>query len=106
MNALPQSTNADLRAAFSQFNQISEQFTYAYRDLEAQLKQLKQELSETKSKRLTELAQKEQLATRLHLLLTVLPMGVVVAGDDGTILEANESAEKLLAVKASWNEVV
>lgn len=109
MNAVTQSTNADLHSAFKQFNKISEQFTYAYRDLETRFKQLKRELSDTKSKRLAELAEKEQLATRLHLLLTVLPMGVLVVGNDGIILESNQAAEDLLATPLrglTWSTVL
>ena len=98
MNAVTQSTNADLHSAFKQFNKISEQFTFAYRDLESRFKQLKRELSDTKSKRLSELAEKEQLATRLHLLLTVLPMGVLVVGNDGEVLESNQAAEDFLGI--------
>lgn len=109
MNAVTQSTNADLHSAFKQFNKISEQFTFAYRDLETRFKQLKRELSDTKSKRLSELAEKEQLATRLHLLLTVLPMGVLVVGNDGNILESNQAAEDLLATPlrgSEWSTVL
>lgn len=109
MNAVTQSTNADLHSAFKQFNKISEQFTFAYRDLESRFKQLKRELSDTKSKRLSELAEKEQLATRLHLLLTVLPMGVLVVGNDGLILESNQAAEDFLGISlrgSTWSEVL
>ena len=109
MNAVTQSTNADLHVAFKQFNKVSEQFTLAYRDLENRFKQLKLELSDTKSKRLTELAEKEQLATRLHLLLTVLPMGVLVVGKDGTILESNQTAEQFLSIPlagSEWSQVL
>ena len=66
MNAVTQPSNADLHSAFKQFNKISEQFTFAYRDLEHRFKQLKRELSDTKSKRLAELAEKEQLAIWLQ----------------------------------------
>ena len=96
MNAVTQSSNADLQVAFKQFNKISEQFTFAYRDLENRFKQLKLELSDTKSKRIAELAEKERLASRLHLLLTVLHMGVVVVADNGDILESNHAADELL----------
>ncbi len=109
MNAVTQSTNADLHGAFKQFNKISEQFTYAYRDLESRFTQLKVELSDTKSKRLTELAEKEQLASRLHLLLTVLPMGVLVVDSSGEILESNQSADQLLSIDLrgqKWASVV
>lgn len=109
MNAVNQSTDSELHCAFQQFNKLSEQFTQAYRDLEHRFGQIKHELSDTKSKRLTELAEKEQLATRLHLLLTVLPMGVLVVNKNGQILEHNNAAEELLSVplkNATWTEIV
>ena len=109
MNAVTQSSNMDLHIAFKQFNKVSEQFTLAYRDLETRFKQLQLELSDTKSKRLAELAEKEQLATRLHLLLTVLPMGVLVVGKDGAILESNQTAEQLLSIPLSglkWSQAL
>ena len=77
--------------------------------METRFKQLQLELSDTKSKRLAELAEKEQLATRLHLLLTVLPMGVLVVGKDGAILESNQTAEQLLSIPLSglkWSQAL
>ena len=109
MNAVTQPIDADLQTAFQQFNDLSEQFTSAYRNLESRFTQIKIELSDTKAKRLVELAEKEQLATRLHLLLTVLPMGVLVINKNGQILEFNHAAEELLATSLegmTWNQVV
>lgn len=109
MNAAHQSTDSELHCAFQQFNKLSEQFTQAYHDLEHRFGQIKNELSDTKSKRLKELAEKEQLATRLHLLLSVLPMGVLVVSKSGHILEHNNAAEELLSVplrNTTWTEVV
>ena len=96
MNAVSSVPNTDLHIAFEQFNQISEQFTHAYQDLEFRFKQIKTELSDTKAKRLIELAEKEQLANRMHLLLMALPMGVMVINSEGVIQECNKSAVELL----------
>ena len=41
MSAVSNLSNNDLHLAFEQFNQISEQFTYAYQDLEDRFKQIK-----------------------------------------------------------------
>lgn len=109
MNAVSNLTNADLHTAFEQFNQISEQFTYAYQDLEGRFKQIKSELSDTKAKRLLELAEKEQLANRMQLLLMALPMGVMVIDSAGVIRECNKSSTELLDTQLHgklWSEVI
>ncbi len=109
MNALSNVTNADLHHAFEQFNNISEQFTHAYQDLESRFKQIKAELSDTKSKRLSELAEKERLANRMHLLLMALPLGVLVLDKEGVIQEYNKSASELLNTtlrEKVWSDVL
>ena len=109
MNAVSNLSNADLHNAFEQFNQISEQFTHAYQDLEGRFKQIKSELSDTKSKRLLELAEKEQLANRMQLLLMALPMGVMVIDSEGVIRECNQSSTDLLDTQLHgklWSEVI
>ena len=109
MNAVSTISNADLHIAFEQFNQISTQFTHAYQDLESRFKQVKSELSDTKAKRLLELAEKEQLANRMHLLLMALPMGVMVVDKEGIIQECNQAAMELLAIPLpglAWQQVI
>lgn len=109
MNAVSNLSNADLHLAFQQFNQISEQFTHAYQDLEGRFKQIKSELSDTKAKRLQELAEKDQLANRMHLLLMALPMGVMVIDSDGVIQECNQASTDLLNTSLKglvWSQVL
>ena len=109
MSAVSNLSNNDLHLAFEQFNQISEQFTYAYQDLEDRFKQIKSELSDTKAKRLQELAEKEQLANRMHLLLMALPMGVMVIDDQGVIRECNKASTELLDSPLHgqvWSDVI
>lgn len=109
MNAVSSISNNDLHIAFEQFNQISNQFTHAYQDLENRFKQIKSELSDTKAKRLLELAEKEQLANRMHLLLMALPMGVMVVDKEGVIQECNNAATELLAMPLQglvWQQVI
>ena len=109
MNALSNVSNADLHHAFEQFNNISEQFTHAYKDLESRFRQIKLELSDTKSKRLLELAEKERLANRMHLLLMALPIGVLVLDKEGIIQECNKSASELLGISLRgkvWADVL
>ncbi len=109
MSAVSNLSNADLHLAFEQFNQISEQFTHAYQDLEGRFKQIKSELSDTKTKRLQELAEKEQLANRMQLLLMALPMGVMVLDSEGVIRECNQASTKLLNTPLQglvWSQVI
>ena len=109
MNAVSSISNADLHLAFEQFNRISEQFTHAYEDLDGRFKQIKTELSDTKAKRLLELAEKEQLANRMHLLLMALPMGVMVVDKEGIIQESNNAAVELLGTPLQgqvWPSIV
>ncbi len=109
MSAVSNLSNADLHLAFQQFNQISEQFTHAYQDLEGRFKQIKTELSDTKAQRLHELAEKEQLANRMHLLLMALPMGVMVIDSEGIIRECNQASTNLLNMPLHglvWSDVL
>jgi len=109
MSAVSNLSNADLHLAFEQFNQISEQFTHAYQDLEGRFKQIKSELSDTKAKRLQELAEKEQLANRMQLLLMALPMGVMVLDSEGVIRECNQASTELLNTPLQglvWSHVI
>ncbi len=109
MSAVSNLSNTDLHLAFEQFNQISEQFTHAYQDLEDRFRQIKIELSDTKAKRLKELAEKEQLANRMHLLLMALPMGVMVVDSNGLIRECNQASNDLLDTPLQghiWPEII
>lgn len=109
MNAVPAISDADLHIAFEQFNQISSQLAHAYQDLESRFRQIKSELSDTKARRLLELAEKERLARRMHLLLMALPMGVIVLDQAGIIQQCNQAALALLATPLqglAWQQVI
>jgi two-component system sensor histidine kinase FlrB len=93
----PVSTPEDLQQAFQLFNQVSEQLTGAYMDLQKQVEQLTQELAVANGELRRQLQEKESLSQRLSLLLATLPGGVVVLDDAGRIAEANPAAFKLLS---------
>jgi len=94
-----------LEAAFNLFNQLSEELTGSYRQLQEQVLQLNRELAATRSDRMSQLAEKERLADRLGRLLETLPAGVVVLDGEERVVEANPAALRLidgLTKGASW----
>ena len=84
-----------LENAFLVFNQVSEQLTDSYQQLQNQVEQLSQELTETRSDRLSQLAEKERLANRLSHLLEVMPAAVVVVNSEDYVQEFNPAAAKM-----------
>jgi two-component system sensor histidine kinase FlrB len=85
-----------LRQAFLVFNQLAETLTASYRELEAQVARLNQELAAAQSERLAALIEKEKLANRLGHLLEVLPGGVIVLDGEGRVVEHNPAAVELV----------
>jgi two-component system sensor histidine kinase FlrB len=86
----------ELQQAFELFNQVSEQLTGAYMDLQKQVEQLTHDLAVTNSELRRQLDEKERLSERLSRLLAALPGGVVVLDVDGRVAEANPAALQLL----------
>ncbi len=98
-----------LESAFQLFNQISEELTGSYRQLQVQVLELSQELAAARSERMVQLAEKERLADRLERLLETLPAAVIVLDGDDTIREFNPAAEQLLGelvIGSCWNELL
>jgi len=96
-----------LENAFLVFNQVSEQLTDSYQQLQNQIVQLNQELAETHTDRLCQLAEKERLANRLSHLLEVMPAAVVVLDGEGCVQEFNPAAAEMLnavAKDSRWSE--
>lgn len=85
-----------LASAFELFNQLSEELTGSYRQLQLQVLELSEELAAARSERMIQLAEKERLADRLERLLETLPAAVVVLDGEGRIREFNPAAERLL----------
>lgn len=96
----PQLDRAELKQAFTLFNQMSQQLTDSYAFLEDKVEQLSGELANVSAQRMNELAEKEQLADRLESLLQLLPAGVLVLDENGFVTQANPAADDLL-LKAS-----
>jgi len=98
----------ELQDAFKAFNELSEQLSSSYNALEDQVVGLTEELATTKSERINELQEKEQLAKRLESILHALPAGVVVLDGEGVIKDYNAIALELLGEpldEQAWNSV-
>lgn len=103
------STQAELQEAFSLFNQVSEQLTGAYAELQLQVSQLTNELSIANGELRKQYEEKAALSERLELLLSALPGGVVVIDAQGLVVEANPAAKALLGNElfgSAWEQVV
>ena len=94
--ALSGHDRSKLKAAFDYFNQMSEQLTGAYQGLEKQVKQLTQELEQTRRQHQAEVQDKERVTGRLENLLNILPVGVVLLDVRGVVQETNTAALDLL----------
>lgn len=97
-----------LTEAFGLFNQLSEQLTSAYGQLESRVSELNAELTQARQARLRELAEKERLADRLSGLLEALPAAVVLVDGRDRVDQFNPAAEELfpgIAWGRRWSEV-
>lgn len=103
------STPEELQQAFALFNQVSEQLTSAYAELQVKAEQLTHELAVANGELRRQFEEKEALSQRLAQLLAALPGGVVVVDAGGMVEEANPAALDLLGMPLagqSWQEVV
>lgn len=85
-----------LSEAFALFNDTSRALETSYRELEARVADLTRRLAVSDTARQRELEAREQLAQRLHALLTALPGGVLVLDVEGRIETCNPAAEAML----------
>lgn len=98
----------ELHDAFAAFNDLSLQLSSSYNALKEQVECLTDELATSKSERISELQEKEQLAKRLESILHALPAGVVVLDGEGMIQDYNAIALELLGEpleQQKWNDV-
>ncbi|MFP8965862.1 sensor histidine kinase [Pokkaliibacter sp. CJK22405] len=87
---------ASLSQAFAEFNSYAEALTTQYQNLEAEVQQLRAQLAEqTKAVRNAE-AQRQALAEQYETLLDILPLGMVLIDNRGTVKRANPSSVELL----------
>ncbi len=101
-------SQAQLVQAFQAFNELSEQLSGSYQELEHRVVELKRELAAARSDRLEQLAEKERLANRLTQILEALPAGVVVLDGEGVVREVNPTAVQLLdepLIGLTWEQV-
>ncbi len=99
----------ELKSAFILFNEMSQQLSDSYFMLESRVAELNKELTAAADQRLSDLAEKEQIANRLENLLNFLPGGVVVLDSTGRISECNPAAIDLLGEPLRgerWREVI
>ncbi|MCW8943506.1 MAG: ATP-binding protein [Sedimenticola sp.] len=97
-----------LEDAFQVFNQVSSQLVDSYHQLQAQVACLTSELSEARSERLQQMAEKVSLANRLTRLLETLPAAVIVLDGKGVVSQVNPAAIELLpgiALGCSWKTI-
>jgi len=97
-----------LAEAFGVFNQLSEQLTSAYSQLETRVAQLNDELARSRQARSRELAEKERLADRLSNLLEALPAAVVLVDGRDRVDQFNPAAQTLfpsIAWGRRWSQV-
>jgi two-component system sensor histidine kinase FlrB len=98
-----------LESAFMLFNQLSEELTGSYRQLQLQVLELSEELSAARSERMVQLAEKERIADRLERLLETLPAAVIVLDGEDRIREFNPAADRLLCgitLGTCWSELL
>ncbi len=91
------------------FSQMSQQLADSYHLLENRVAELSDELTHLTDQRIQELAEKEQLASRLESLLNFLPGGVVVLDSSGRVTECNPAAKALLGEPLQgevWRQVI
>lgn len=98
-----------LKDAFNVFNELSQNLSASYQDLEARVVRLTEELAVAHDARFATLMEKEQFASRLQLLLEALPGGVIVIDKNNFIVEHNRGAVEFLSrplLGQSWEAVV
>lgn len=108
MNPAMPSSPEELQEAFTLFNQVSEQLTDAYRELQKQVEQLTHELAVTNGELRRQLEEKENLSKRLSRLLAALPGGVIVLDGAGRVSEVNPTVSGMIAgslLGSMWSEI-
>jgi two-component system sensor histidine kinase FlrB len=99
----------ELEQAFGAFNRLSNDLQGAYAALQQRVARLTHELEDARRARQDAAAEAQRTAQRLSSLLAMLPGGVVVIDDAGTIQESNRTATDILGgalVGESWRRLV
>jgi len=99
----------ELEEAFEVFSRVSLELDETYRDLQARVSGLTEELSRARSARLKELDEKERLANRLSSLVSALPGGLLILDRRQRIRDVNPEALQLLGdplLGERWEDVL
>lgn len=98
-----------LQRAFAAFNEVSEQLSSAYQELQGQVTHLTRELALANGELHKQLVAKENLSQRLGLLLNALPGAVIALNAQECIEQVNPAALRLLGeplLGLEWGQVV
>ena len=94
-------TPEQLREAFGLFTEATAKFSQTYEALQARVRELDLQLSETNSQLQKNLAEKERVKDYLAAILAGLPVGVAVVDEQGVVKTVNPAAQALLALDES-----
>ncbi len=98
-----------LTDAFQLFNELSENLSHSYQELEKQVVTLSSELAAARTERVKTLIEKEKLADRLQQLLAALPAAVVVLNGEDQVVDCNMIAIDYLSdslIGQNWVDIV
>jgi two-component system sensor histidine kinase FlrB len=98
-----------LQLAFAAFNEVSEQLSGVYQELQHQVAQLTRELALANGELHKQLIEKEDLSRQLSFLLNALPGGVLALDAHGSIEQVNPAAIAILGeplVGLRWCQVM
>ncbi len=98
-----------LTDAFQLFNELSENLSHSYQELEKQVVTLSGELAAARTERVKTLIEKEKLADRLQQLLAALPAAVIVLNGEDQVVDCNKIAIDYLSgslIGQNWVDIV
>lgn len=98
-----------LTDAFQLFNELSQNLSDSYQELQKQVATLNGELAAARTERLKTLIEKEKIAGRLQQILGALPAGVIVLNEENRIVDCNAIAISYLGeplIGQFWSDVV
>lgn len=106
----PETLKAErLTDAFQLFNELSQDLSNSYQELQKQVSTLSQELAAARSERLKTLIEKEKLVDRLQQILAALPAAVIVLNGEKLVVDCNAIAIDYLGeplIGQNWSELV
>jgi len=98
-----------LTDAFQLFNELSQNLSDSYQELQKQVATLSTELALARTERLKSLIEKENLADRLQQILAALPAAVVILDAQNRVIDCNAMAISFLGeplIGQNWSDVI